>query len=161
VSERDAACAETGEELVGLGPAHPGVDALGPRSGREHSDQAFEAQVRGSVRVQQLVEVGPKHTPDAVAGAESFGFRAAALAGHVGGDAGAVPADVGAVGGFAGKEPFFTAAGAGSADSQCGGEADAADGLVGARSRGSLRPCVRIGRTGGRPRTGAVRGCPA
>lgn len=152
MGERDAAGAEPGEEFVGVGPAHPGVDTLWPACAGEHSDQAFEAQVRGSVGVEQPIKVGPEDAADAVAGAESFGFCPAALAGHVGGDARAVPADVGAVGGFAGKEPFFAAARAGSSGAEGGGEADPADGPVGpgyADLRGhppaSVAPVVALG----------------
>jgi hypothetical protein len=43
-----------------------------------------------------------------VAGAEAFSFRAAAV--HVGRDAGAVRADVGASGVLAGEQPVFSAA---------------------------------------------------
>ena len=52
MGERDGAGAEPGEEVLGVGPAHPGVDALGPARAGEHSDEAFEVQVRGSVGVE-------------------------------------------------------------------------------------------------------------
>jgi hypothetical protein len=112
VAEREVAGADSGEEFLGVGAAHPGVDALRAVGLRQDSDQAFEAQIRGTAGVEESIQVGPEDAADAVAGAEPLGFGAAAPAGHVGGDAGAVPADAGPIGVSAREQPFFTAAGA-------------------------------------------------
>jgi hypothetical protein len=47
VAEREVAGADSGEEFLGVGAAHPGVDALRAVGLRQDSDQAFEAQIRG------------------------------------------------------------------------------------------------------------------
>jgi hypothetical protein len=107
------------------------VDAFRALGFSQDSDEALEAQIRGTVGVEERIEVGSKHAADAVSCAEPLSFGAAALAGHVGGDSGAVPADVGPIRVFAREQPVLPAARAGSAGAQSGGEADPADGSVG------------------------------
>ena len=95
--------AESGEEGTGADATFPGVDALGALGIGEDSDQAFEAQVRGSVGLEDCGEVSAEDAADAVAVAIPFGFIAAGIAPHERGDASATATDVPAVAVFAGE----------------------------------------------------------
>lgn len=122
--------AELGKERMGSDATFPGVDTLGALGIGEDSDQAFEPEVRRGVWLEDCGEISAEDAADAVAVAKPFGFIAAGIASHKGGDAGAVTADVLAAAVFAGEEAGVAAGGAGAAGVSGCGEADPADGTV-------------------------------
>ncbi|TFC81961.1 hypothetical protein E3T24_14495 [Cryobacterium sp. TmT2-59] len=93
--------AQSGEKRTGADAAFSGIDALGALGVGEDSDQAFEPEVRGSVRLEGCGEVGAEDAANAVAVAKSFGFIAAVVAVQECGDARSVTAGIGAVRVFA------------------------------------------------------------
>jgi hypothetical protein len=111
MGELDLAFTDPNQEFSGSFASHPRVDALWSLSIREYMDEPHEAQVRGSGRLEKRLEVFGDDAAGACASAEAFCFGSASDASHFwAGDAGAVPADGGAVGASAGEESFVAAA---------------------------------------------------
>ena len=120
-----------GEQRGGRGVAHPGDDAFRARDRGEFGDEAFDPQVGGRVRFQDGLEVECEHAAGALPAAQALGFATATVAHEVGGDTGAVAADVGPGGGTARQQPLLTAERARPVGTGCRSEACPADRPVG------------------------------
>ena len=127
VVQLQLACADLGQQGGGDGMAHPGDDAFGAGDHCQLGDEPFDAHIRWGMRFEDLLEIAGEDAAGAVTTAQALGFASAVVAVQVGGDAGAVAADVSAGGRASGEQALGAAERALAVGAGCCGKAGAAD----------------------------------